>query len=295
MGNLKAAALVAALLSGTRRRLSAVPVLAVVWLAPVVSLQAAAPVVSAEAEQHQQQQTVVVQEQQTQNRNQVIADLQIQITALQEEIRLLNGKLEEQDYKISQMLERQRELYRDIDRRLSGAGTASTEPGSINTVPSAPESTVGPAAAAAVVVTEPTKPATKPSGKPSAKEIEAEQKAYDAIFPLVRNKQYSEAVKAYSDFLVKYPAGKNAANARYWLGQVYFVQGSNEDAEIQFKQVMSDYPDSPKAPDALLKLANIEERREATPAAKALYKQVVQKYPDSSSAAAAQKRLQELR
>lgn len=258
---------------------------------------AAAPVVSAESEQRQLQQASAVQDQQAQLRNQVIADLQIQVTALQEEVRLLTGKVEEQDYKMSQLLERQRELYRDIDRRLSGASASgsSTEPATVNTVPALPEPAVTEpvAVVSAPVVTEPVKPA-KPSAKGS-KDVEAEQKAYDAIFPLVRNKQYSEAAKAYIDFLQQYPDGRNAANARYWLGQVYYVQGSNEDAETQFKLVMSQHADSPKASDALLKLATIEERRGAVAAAKALFQQVVQKYPGSSSAAAAQKRLQDLR
>lgn len=273
---LKAAALVAALL-GTELAL------------------AAAPVVSAESEQRQLQQASAAQEQQAQLRNQVIADLQIQLTALQEEVRLLNGKVEEQDYKIAQLLERQRELYRDIDRRLSGGAAGnSTEPVTVNAVPALPEQVSTPdAPVASTTVSEPPKPANKP-GKGS-KDIEAEQKAYDAIFPLVRSKQYSEAAKAYLDFLQQYPDGRNAANARYWLGQVYYVQGSNEDAEMQFKLVMSQYPDSPKASDALLKLATIEERRGALAAAKALFQQVVQKYPGSSSAAAAQKRLQDLR
>ena len=282
MRKLKAAALVAALFS------------------PLV--HPAAPVVSAESEQRQLQQATATHEQQAQLRNQVIADLQIQVTALQEEVRTLRGLMEEQDYKISQLLERQRELYRDIDRRLSGAagsaGDASrtgAEPATVNSVPSLPE--VAPAvtviAESVPVVAEPVKPG-KPAAKDS-KDLEAEQKAYDAIFPLVRNKQYSEAVKAYGDFLSKYPDGRNAANARYWLGQVYYVQNSNEDAETQFKLVISLHGDSPKAPDAMLKLATIEERRGSPAAAKALYNQVMQKFPGSSSALAAQKRLQDLR
>lgn len=314
MRKLKAAALVAALSSSLSRpllrihapaafaRRCASPLLRILALAaftlPCVSL-AAAPVVSAETEQRQLQQVTAVQEQQAQLRNQVIADLQIQVNALQEDVRNLRGLIEEQDYKISQLLERQRELYRDIDRRLSGVpgsgGASSTEPTTVNTVPSLLDvATTEPQVIEPVPApAEPAKPAKSP-GKGS-KDVEAEQKAYDAIFPLVRNKQYSEAVKAYNEFLSQYPEGRNAANARYWLGQVYYVQGSNEDAETQFKLVMSQFGDSPKASDALAKLAAIEERRGAFDKAKALYNQIVQKFPGSSSALAAQKRLQELR
>ena len=283
MRKLKAAALVAALSFG-------------IALANVA--QAAAPVVSAANEQRQQQQSTAVQAQQEQLRNQVIADLQIQVTALQEEVRLLRGLIEEQDYKIAQMAERNRALYREIDSRLNGGASApvSDEPVSVNSVPSLPEQ----ASVTEPTVIEPT-PAPVEPAKPvkatgkSSQNVEAEQKAYDAIFPLVRNKQYSEAAKAYLDFLNKYPDGRNGANARYWLAQVYYVQGSYEEAETQFKLVMSQHSDSPKASDALLKLGEIEKRRGANAAAKALFQQVVQKYPGSSSAQVAQQRLQELR
>ncbi|NQD38614.1 tetratricopeptide repeat protein [Permianibacter sp. IMCC34836] len=274
MRKLKAAALVAALSTSFSRPLLRILALAAFTL-PCVAL-AAAPVVSAETEQRQLQQATANQEQQAQLRNQVIADLQIQVNALQEDVRMLRGLVEEQDYKISQLLERQRELYRDIDRRLSGmpgagggASASTTEPATVNTVPSLPDvATSEPQVIEPVPAPAEPKPA-KPAGKGS-KDVEAEQKAYDAIFPLVRNKQYSEAVKAYSEFLSKFPDGRNAANARYWLGQVYYVQGSNEDAETQFKLVMSQYADSPKASDALAKLAAIEERRGALDKAKAL-------------------------
>lgn len=255
----------------------------------------AAPVVSSATEQVQQQQASAVQTQQEQLRNQVIADLQIQVTALQEEVRILRGLIEEQDHKISQLLDRQRELYRDIDQRLSGGGVPATsnEPVTVNTVPSLPAAAASEPVVVAPVPT-PVEPA-KPASNKSRQGIEAEQKAYDGIFPLVRNKQYTEAAKAYLDFLQQYPAGRNAANARYWLAQVYYVQGSLEEAETQFKLVMSQHSDSPKAPDALLKLAEIEKRRGNNAAAKVLFQQVVQKYAGTSSAQVAQQRLQDLR
>ena len=290
MQQVKAVVSATALLSSLRPLLCAVALTAAV--APAA--HAAAPVVSAATEQQQRVQQSTVQVQQEQQRDRLIADMQIQITTLQEEIRMLTGRLEEQDHKISQLLERQRELYRDIDRRLSGASgdVSSNEPATVNTVPSLPEPAVTePTVVATPVVTEPAKP-SKPA---SSKDVEAEQKAYDAIFPLVRAKQYSEAAKAYLAFLQQYPDGRNAANARYWLAQVYYVQASYEEAETQFKLVLSEYGDSPKAPDAMLKLAEIEKRRGANAAAKTLFQQVIQRYPGSSSAQVAQQRLQELR
>ncbi len=267
---------------------------------------AAAPVVSVEQQQESQaaqvQTTapVPVAVPQQNSRDQVVAEQQIQITALQEDVRQLRGLLEEQDYKISQLLERQRELYRDLDQRLSDLSTKS----SAATVPAAttvaattttPELPVLTPSQPTPAIAEKPKPAKIDAAKAAAKLAEEEQAAYDAIFPLVRNKQYVEATKAYQDFLQAYPTGKNAANARYWLGQIFNVQNQLEEADTQFKLVVTQYPDSAKAHEALLKLGEIAKKRGLTDAAKGFFQKVLQQYPDSPSARVAQQKLQELK
>jgi tol-pal system protein YbgF len=149
--------------------------------------------------------------------------------------------------------------------------------------------------AATVVVPEKPKTAKIDAAKANAKLAEEEQAAYDAIFPLVRNKQYAEAVRSYQDFLQAYPTGKNAANARYWLGQIFNVQNQHEEADTQFKLVVTQYPDSSKAHEALLKLGEIAKKRGQNDAAKGFFQKVMQQYPDSPSARVAQQKLNDLK
>lgn len=235
-------------------------------------------------------------EQQVEVRNRVIADMQIQITTLQEEVRMLRGQVEEQDFKLSQVLERQRELYRDIDSRLSSISTPSVSAPNTVIHSGNSNSAITPAMPPEVQTTPKTTTSnTSTANKGSAKNAEAEANAYDAIFPLVRNKQYAEAVQAYADFLKKYPDGKNAHNAHYWWGQVHYVNAQWEEAETQFKMVVTRYPDSGKASDALLKLGEIEKKRGANDAARAYFQQVVSKYSGTSAAQQAQRSLQDLR
>jgi tol-pal system protein YbgF len=263
---------------------------------------AAAPVVS--LDQLQEQQNAVVHSQQVpqqNSRDQLIAEQQIQITALQEEIRQLRGMLEEQDYKTSQLLERQRELYRDLDQRLSDIANKSSAPVNVNPAANAASNganaevpAVTPNVTPVASVDKPKTPRIDPA-KAAAKLAEEEQAAYDAIFPLVRNKQYVEATKAYQDFLQAYPTGKNAANARYWLGQIFNVQNQLEDADTQFKLVVTQFPESAKAHEALLKLGEIAKKRGLNDSAKGFFQKVLQQYPDSPSARVAQQKLQELK
>ena len=45
-----------------------------------------------------------------------------------------------------------------------------------------------------------------------------------------------------------------AGNAQYWLGETYYVRGQFREAAVTFAEGFQRYPDSPKAPDNLLKL-----------------------------------------
>ena len=55
-------------------------------------------------------------------------------------------------------------------------------------------------------------------------------------------------------FLDSYPADPLAGNAKYWLGETYYVRGQFREAAVTFAEGFQSYPDSPKAPDNLLKL-----------------------------------------
>lgn len=77
---------------------------------------------------------------------------------------------------------------------------------------------------------------------------------YERAFSLLRLKNYPEAEKAFSDFLNRYPDDNLASNARYWLGETYYVRADYERAARIFAEVYQKFPKSPKGPDSLLKL-----------------------------------------
>ena len=45
-----------------------------------------------------------------------------------------------------------------------------------------------------------------------------------------------------------------AGNAKYWLGETYYVRGNYQQAAVTFAEGFETYPDNPKAPDNLLML-----------------------------------------
>lgn len=91
--------------------------------------------------------------------------------------------------------------------------------------------------------------------------------AYDAAFSLIKNGQYEQAEKAFSDFLLKWPNHKLAPNAQYWRSETLYVRGKYEAALRGFAQGYRKWPASVKAPDNLLKMGmsldKIGQRRQA--------------------------------
>ncbi|MCM0147311.1 tol-pal system protein YbgF [Photobacterium galatheae] len=199
-------------------------------------------------------------------RSQMQLEMQRQLDELSREVGELRGMVERNSYDMKQMLERQRELYREIDK-------LSRE--------------------------QPAKVAKDAEAETSGGESYAananENSAYDqAVNLILKEKDYAGAITAFNEFLSAYPESVYAANAHYWLGQLYFTQNKLSEAESHFQSVAS-YKDSNKRGDALLKMGVLAERAKKPEAAKKLYQQVIDEYPNSATSQQAQKSLKSLK
>ncbi|NTU36111.1 tol-pal system protein YbgF [Vibrio diabolicus] len=196
-----------------------------------------------------------------QNRNRVQLQMQQQIDQMSQEISELRGQLERNSYEMKQMLQRQRELFVELDR-VRGE------------IKSAPAQEAKPA---------------KTGGQytPNVDEQTAYQNAVDLI---LKKRDYTGAIAAFQQFQKDYPDSTYSANSHYWLGQLYFAKKQDKDAVKSFAAVVS-YKDSNKRADALLKLGEIAERNNNAAQAKKYYQQVVDEYPGSASAKLASSKL----
>ena len=201
------------------------------------------------------------------SRNQIQLQLQQQLDGLSEELSEMRGTVERNTYELDQILERQRQLYIEID-------TLRT--------------------AKPVPVVTPTEGAgdTDTSGSYAAdtNENEAYQNAVDLI---LKKKDYAGATKAFQEFVVAYPDSVYSSNAHYWLGQLYFAQKNDIEATKSFAKVVS-YADSNKRADALLKLGELAKRNNNKAAAQKYYQKVISEYPDSTTAKTADNQLKSL-
>jgi len=231
-------------------------------------------------------------EQQLSAANRLRAESQFEITNLKNEIRDLRGSVEEQGYQLQQIVSRQRELYKDIDQRLSNSTVAS----------SVPDADVNPTAAGQSVIQSVTESRNSEADQPMTVQQPTDtysddeiRNMYDKIFPLVRSKRYEDAISGYQQFITQFPDSSYVANSRYWLAQIYSVLGRTDEAEQEYLLVANNYSTSSKASDSWLKLGKLYELKNLTEKAVEAYNQVITKYSNSTAAKIAVSRLQDLK
>ncbi len=176
-----------------------------------------------------------------------------QLNNLQQDVAELRGITEEHEYRLEQLLQRQREIYQEIDRRFSQLNSQGNSSGSnFSTAQQVP-----------------------------------------AIALVLEDKRYDAAIPAFEQFVEQFPNSSYLPNAHYWLGQLQFAQQQYDAAKQHFETVVKDFPESNKRADCILKLGVIASEQGKSAAAKQYYQQVVEEYPDSTEANLAKQRLKQ--
>ncbi|MGR8953280.1 MAG: tol-pal system protein YbgF [Gammaproteobacteria bacterium] len=254
-------------------------------------------------------------------------ELMSRIDQLQSEVRELTGKVEEQSYQNAELKKRLSTMYSDFDERMqnlenkvSGGSPAAENPAGEtpgesgqpadldNLQPSGeaqpqeenqaaeepfaqqPDDAAG--GQSGQVPSANQQPATPPApSEPAAVSSDQEYKqAYDDL----RNGRTSQSIEAFKAYLAKNPSGPLSGNAQYWLGEAYRVNQDFNSARTAFGKVLESYPDSPKVPDALLKLGYVEIDLNDKAKAREYLNRVTSEYPNTNAARMAAKKLQTL-
>ncbi|MBZ9612715.1 tol-pal system protein YbgF [Rheinheimera maricola] len=193
-----------------------------------------------------------------------------QLQLLLDEVSELRGVTETHAYQLDEILQRQRDIYQEIDRRVSAIQT----PAPANVAPPPNNNTV-----------------TVPVYSADVSENDAYDKAVNMV---LKDRRYDAAIPEFENFIRNYPNSGYAPNAHYWLGQLLFNNNNLAQAKTHFERVVTNFPDSSKVADALLKLGQVAERENDKAAALRYYRQLLQKQPTSTSAKLAQDRISAL-
>jgi tol-pal system protein YbgF len=106
---------------------------------------------------------------------------------------------------------------------------------------------------------------------------------YKYAFGLLRQANYDKAEIALQEFVKLHPKDVLVSNARYWLGETYYVRAAYVQAAEVFLEGYRSDPKGTKAPDSLLKLgmslSGLDKKREAC----AAFNKLIKDYPSVSA------------
>jgi tol-pal system protein YbgF len=167
-------------------------------------------------------------------------------------------------------------------------GTISQNPQSVVTPPAA-QKRLGqkPAPAAAKTApaarAAPAQPAPAPTASAATIVLPpgTAKEQYNYAFSLLRQANYDKAELALQEFVKLHPKEALASNARYWLGETFYVRAAYVQAAEVFLEGFQADPKGPKASDSLLKLGmslgGLDKKREAC----AAFDKLLKDFPDA--------------
>ncbi|MDG1079510.1 MAG: tol-pal system protein YbgF [Porticoccaceae bacterium] len=206
---------------------------------------------------------------------------------MQNEVRELRGLVEQLSYELQRVKQRQMDDYLDLDRRLSAVLSGATPEEFTADADGDLQLNIDDQSAAVVAGSSvinsdgmegqvPNQalegqavdglalngrslngvPQT-PTITPAINTEEIAQNYAQASNLLLKERDINAAAQAFKQHVIDYPASPYTANAHYWLGEIYLLQGQDEMARQAFTLVVEQHPKHSKAMDATFKLGKI--------------------------------------
>ena len=224
------------------------------------------------------------------------------LSQFEAELRTLTGQVEETVYRNNQLRERLERLATETDFRLlqleqaprpeAAPGVAGTgQPRVLGTVSQAdlealrsqPVESASPTAQPGAQ-----QGALQPGGQQAAAPGyalagETPEEQYRHAFGLLSQANYGEAELALRTFVELNPQDPLAGNAKYWLGETFYVRQDYQQAAVTFAEAYQEYPNSGKAPDNLLKLGMSLSALGSKPDACGTFIELLKRYPKAAA------------
>ncbi|MBC2861065.1 tol-pal system protein YbgF [Stappia sp. 28M-7] len=130
-------------------------------------------------------------------------------------------------------------------------------------------------------------------GMASAPNSASPRASYDSAYSMIMAGDYAGAEAGFKDFLQQHPNDPLAANAQFWLGESLYARKQYRDAADAFLKSYTDYPDSSKVTDSLLKLGLSLKGIGQKDAACATFSELLTKYPGAPTSIRAEAQAQQ--
>jgi tol-pal system protein YbgF len=232
---------------------------------------------------------------------------------LEEQIRALNGRVEELNFLVLELQEMLRKQQKDNEFRFqeleggTGGGTGGETGGgsggasgglqqngdASGALPAAGTDTASAAPVAPGAgepaqnlgtitfdaAGNPTGGAIVPGGTASIPAGLGDTELFDAAYGMILAGDYAAAESALKEHASRFPASARAADTRYWLGESQLGQEKFTDAAENFLAISREFPAAERAPEALLKLGVTMAALKKSDIACATFDEVMKRYP----------------
>ncbi|PNG25541.1 tol-pal system protein YbgF, partial [Methylocella silvestris] len=116
---------------------------------------------------------------------------------------------------------------------------------------------------------------------PGATPTNPVKEEFDLAYGYLRQKQYEAAEKSFTAFIQKNPKSRYSADATYYLGESFFQRSRPREAAEQYLKISTQYANSARAPEAMLRLGQSLNSLGAKEQACATFAEIGRKYPNA--------------
>jgi tol-pal system protein YbgF len=220
------------------------------------------------------------------------ASLRAKMNALDEEIRILSGRIDELEHLIQRQNQkdaRGSKAEDDTFKRLAETAKANDERifrleqylNMETSANAAPEEKKEPVAKLV--------PAEKAKAEPTEDEIyQMAKQAFD--------QGDSDAARAkFQELIERFPKSERADNAQFWIGEIYYREKWYEKSILEYQKVIENYPKGNKVPASLLKQGFAFSNLGDDANSRLILQELIKKYPESNEAKIAKDKLKGLK
>jgi tol-pal system protein YbgF len=122
-----------------------------------------------------------------------------------------------------------------------------------------------------------------------------EKRQYDEAMEQLRKSDFAATANALTAFRKRYPGSGYGDSVLFWLGNAQYGLRQYKDAIASFRSLVTAAPDHPKAPEALLAIANCQAELKDGKSARRTIDELIKAYPKSEAAQAGKERLASLK
>lgn len=122
-----------------------------------------------------------------------------------------------------------------------------------------------------------------------------EKRQYDEAMEMLRKSDFPATATALNSFRKRYPASGYTESVLFWLGNAQYGIRQYKEAILSFRTLVTESPENPKSPEALLAIANCQAELKDQKSARRTIDELIKAYPKSEAAQAAKERLATLK